>query len=99
MHDLLTGRGLVAVDVALATMATIAALFQYWRIGTWKCRRRVLVGRWLIALGWTSLAARIWQTLITSGDILISLPSLISLILIAAGTILVAIYWRPDRRQ
>lgn len=93
-NDLLIGRGMVFIDVTLALLATVAALMQYWRIACWTSTTPVWVGRWMMALGWTTLAGRVWQQLWTVGDILISLPSLISLILLAAGAILIAVFWR-----
>ena len=91
---LLTGEGLIHLDIALGLLAAATATIQYWRIATWHSHGFALTGRWLMALGWTIVAGRIAQTLIMVGDILISLPSLIALIMIAGGSILVTLFWR-----
>jgi hypothetical protein len=96
---MLIGTGMVALDVSLAALATIAAGIQYWRIASWRSSVFAYVGRWMVALGWTTLAGRVWQTLYTVGDILISLPSLISLVLIAAGSIIVQLFWHPESER
>ena len=98
-HPMLIGTGMVALDVALAALATVAACIQYWRIASWRSSIFAYVGRWMVALGWTTLAGRVWQTLYTVGDILISLPSLISLVLIAAGSIIVQLFWHPESER
>jgi lysylphosphatidylglycerol synthetase-like protein (DUF2156 family) len=95
-NPLLIGTGMVALDIAVAALATVAALIQYWRIASWRSSTLAYIGRWLVALGWTTLAGRVWQTLYTVGDILISLPSLVSLIMIAAGSIIVQLFWHPE---
>jgi hypothetical protein len=94
MTHLLTGEGLIHLDIALGLLAAATATIQYWRIATWRSHGFVLAGRWMIAVGWTIIAGRITQTLIMVGDILISLPSLIALILVSAGSILVTMFWR-----
>jgi hypothetical protein len=89
------GVGLVELDVALMLLAATSALIQYWRIANWYGTLLMLSGRWMMAIGWTSLATRVGYKLFTDGDILISLPSLVSLILIAAGSIIVTLFWHP----
>ena len=95
---LLTGEGLLHLDIALALLAAAAATAQYWRIAVWKSTRVVLTGRWLMALGWTVISGRIIQMLWMTGDIPISLPSLIAMIMLSSGSILVALFWRPTIR-
>jgi len=93
----LTGEGLQHLDIALGLLAAMAATMQYWRIVVWRSSKLVLVGRWLMALGWTIIAGRIVQMLWTAGDIMISLPSLIAMMMLSSGSILVALFYRPAR--
>lgn len=88
------GVGLIELDVALMLLAATTALIQYWRIANWYGGALVITGRWCMAVGWTMLATRVGYKLAVDGDILISLPSLISLIMIAGGSILVTLFWR-----
>jgi hypothetical protein len=96
MSYLLTGAGLLHLDIALGLLAGAAAIIQYWRIAVWRSAGFVLAGRWMMAIGWTVMSGRILQTLVMVGDIFISLPSLIALILISAGSILVSVFWRSN---
>lgn len=96
MSYLLTGAGLLHLDIALGLLAGTAAIIQYWRIACWPSHGWVYAGRWMMAVGWTIMSARIAQTLIMVGDILISLPSLIALILISAGSIMVSVFWHNN---
>ena len=98
-HPMLIGTGMIALDVSVGLLATVAACIQYWRIACWGSSIFAYIGRWMIAIGWTTLAARVWQTLYQVGDILISLPSLISLVLIAAGSIIVQLFWHPESEK
>jgi hypothetical protein len=93
---LLIGTGMQELDISVGLLATIAAIIQYWRIACWSATLPIYAGRWLMAIGWTTLAGRVWQTLYQIGDILISLPSLISLIFIASGSIIVQLFWHPN---
>ena len=88
------GVGLIKLDYALMLLSTATAMIQYWKIANCECSRLTLAGRWLLAVGWTTLATRMGYKLYVDGDILISLPSLIALIMIAGGSILVTLFWR-----
>jgi len=91
----LTGEGLLHLDIALGLLAAIAAIMQYWRIVVWRSFKLVLAGRWLMAIGWTVISGRFAQMLWMTGDIMISLPSLIAMMMLSSGSILVALFWRP----
>lgn len=95
--DINTGAGLIWLDVCLAILSGVVAVIQYYRIGTWNSSLVIKAGRWLIAIGWTMLSVRVTERLFVAGDILISLPSLISLVLIAGGSTLVLLFWDHDR--
>jgi hypothetical protein len=97
MTNIYTGQGLVWLDFSLATLSAVVSVIQYYRLGTWRSSWVIKAGRWLIAIGWTTLSIRIFERLYLAGDILISLPSLVSLVLIAGGSTLVLIFWDHDR--
>jgi len=90
------GNGFIAVDWSLAIVSTLAALFAFWRISANRdaisCK---LVGEWLIALGFGLLSVRLFSALLLGSDPLISLPGLVSLMMVGAGWILVVIERRP----
>ena len=89
-----TQSGFVIGDVSLGVVATMCAAWGYVDIamhrGDGLSTRRLwaaLVARWMLALGWTIIAIRIWYALSTLGDAPIAAASVIALSLIGSGWI------------
>ena len=76
------------VDIALAASMTLAALAQY----LWLAKNGHSAGRWLQAIGWTGLSARVIWALVVDGNVPINAVSVPFLVALAGGTVLTA--WR-----
>lgn len=87
MSPLLNPTGFVYGDFAVALISSLAAAFSYVRIA---CTSHD-IGRWMIALGWTLIAVRLWHSLAIHGDAPVAPISLIALSMIGGGTVLMQI--------
>ena len=87
--------GFVLGDVALGIIATICSAWGYVEIAM---HRGDAIGpnarawgacaaRWMVAVGWTIIALRIWYALATRGDAPIAAASVLALALVGSGWI------------
>lgn len=82
------GEGLVFLDIALFMLTCGAAAVHVYFLPSWYSHSPGLgLIRLLRLVGWLILGARFGAVLFTTGDILISLPSIIGLSFLAAGDI------------
>lgn len=80
---------LVYADYFVAVLVTAAMVMQFWRLA-WKPKSMmVVVGRWTIGVGWGFLVIRAWVGLYRDGDLPVSALGLVSISLIALGSLLV----------
>ena len=76
-------------DIALGVIATITAALMILRVAV--LNEITSVARWLLILGWTVLALRIWTALYLYGDIVIHPVGLIALASLGIGSSLLSL--------
>ena len=82
------GQTNLAVDIALfLAVCGAAGVNIYYLPAWWRVSRSMAMMRILRIVGWVILGLRFGVVLLTSGDILISLPSAIGLFFLTAGEI------------
>ena len=86
--------GFVVGDISLGVIATVCAAWGYVEIAmhagdrdTPLRRHGAIAARWMVALGWTIIAIRIWYALATHGDAPIAAASVLALSLVGSGWI------------
>lgn len=80
------GQGLIAMDVAVFMACLGAAIINAKYAHKWYAQDQGMgVMRLLRVIGWSILTARFGYVLATTGDILISPPSAIAVLFLAAG--------------
>ncbi len=76
------------IDWFLGLIMTFAAIMQY----IWIANNGHSAERWLMAVGWTGLAARVVYGLVSTGNVSIAAASVPFLLALAGGTVLLG--WR-----
>ena len=94
IDSLWSPQGFLAGDVAVGIIATVCAAWGYVEISMHRedvgQRWRLIgsrVARWMVAVGWTIIAMRIWYALWTVGDAPIAAASVLALSLVGSGWI------------
>ena len=91
--------GFVIGDVSVGIVATICAAWGYVEIAmhsgdqasTRLRKYGAIAARWMVAVGWTIIAIRIWYALATVGDAPIAAASVLALALVGSGWIVLNI--------
>jgi hypothetical protein len=86
--------GFVIGDIGLGIIATVCAAWCYVELAMHRHDDHdtfrlwlELAARWMVALGWTIIAIRIWYALATIGDAPVAAVSVIALALVGSGWI------------
>lgn len=74
------------VDLLMTIIITLTAFVQY----VWIAKNGHGLGRWLQAIGWTGLSARMIYGMAVYGDLTVHAASIPFLIMVAGGTVLTA---------
>lgn len=87
------GQGYIGWDVSLFMLTIGAMVVNIFYVHSWfKISAMLGVIRLLRATGWLILATRFGFVLMTSGDILISVPSIIALMFLAIGEMSIILF-------
>lgn len=88
----LDGVGWIAADYLIAFLTLFACLAQVWQtVGLWRSHRTEAYVRGAMAFGWALWSLRFWFALLQGMDPVVAPPGIIAIVLIAAGTVAVAL--------
>ena len=99
--NLLSGMGAIGWDFGIGVGATLIGLIHFWRLGAFhnQINRFFRIGRFIAGIGWFSWGIRFVVEVIDGGDPKISLPGLLSITFIIAGTLLINLLGNAETKD